>query len=103
MPIVSEVITHLLKHVNAEAANTDQTQTPGMSDRAQFARDSNTPLLSNNADVPIDGIYGLMITAVSGGADKASYVQVINDARTRGDQRPQLVVHGWVAREEAGP
>lgn len=51
MPKVSDEVAHILKHVEAEAKDSDPSQAPGMATRAQKVRDMLESLKTDQRDL----------------------------------------------------
>ncbi len=98
MPIVKDVIAHILHHVNAEAATSDQSQVAGVSKRAQYVRDSVAALEANTKDVSLDTILADISSAASLTADQTSFKRAIQNQRDSKTTRPQLAIQAWVGK-----
>ena len=98
MPVVREVIRHILHHVNAEAATSDQSQVAGVAGRAQYVRNSVAGLETDTRDLTVDEILGMISSAAStpSVARQASLRRAL--VNMRGETRPQLAIQTWVGK-----
>ena len=105
MPLVSQVITHVLKHVISEASDTAPDQTPGLIERAQYVRNALNNLKNDNRNLPMPAILTLMKTSGPPGPNRANYRAACDKERSRPEvnQKPWLQIHGWVQKEEERP
>ena len=96
MPVVKEVVAHILHHVNAEAANRDPSQAEGVAERAQYVRDAVRNLTADSKDSSLDTILQAISGDALGGAKRAPFRRAITNMA--GDSRPQLAIQEWVGR-----
>ncbi len=94
MAVVKEVISHILAHVNAEAADSDPSQVAGVTERAQYVRDAVRNLAADSKDNPIDTILQTISDDAPRGAKRASFRRAL--ANMRDEPRPQLSIQAWV-------
>ena len=102
MPLVREVIRHILHHVDAEAATSDPSQAPGVQGRAQLVRAAVAGLTADLRDLPVDAVLQEIALAVPVLPEAASFQTAITNMM--GEARPQLEIQAWVGtkREQIG-
>ena len=98
MAITKEVIRHILHHVNAEAADSDSSQAPGVAARAQYVRDAVRNLTADTKDNPRDTILQRISDDALSDAKQAPFRRAI--VNTLGDSRPQLAIQAWVGKNQ---
>ena len=96
MPVVKELVAHILHHVNGEAATSDASQVAGVADRAQYVRDAVRNLTTDTKDNPIDAILQTISKDASLSAKQASFKRAITNML--GEHRPQLALQEWVGK-----
>lgn len=96
MPMVKEVIAHILHHVNAEDAERDPSQVTGVADRAQYVRDAVRNLVTDTKDTPRDTILQAISDDALGDAKQASFRRAITNMT--GEPRPRLAIQTWVGK-----
>ncbi len=101
MPKVSDLITHILHHVDAEAADSDASQVAGVAARAQYVRDSVATLKTDSRDLNIDKALEEISAATSLSALQVSFKKAIENIRDDGT-RPQLAIQEWVSKKLEG-
>ncbi len=98
MPLVKEVVAHILNHVNAEAADSDPSQVAGVAERAQYVRDAVRSLAADTKDSQL----GTTLLAISDdaqrGPKRASFRRAIANMTGSEERSPWLAIHEWVAR-----
>ena len=94
MAEVSRVITHILHHVDAEAATSDPSQVAGVAKRAQMVRDAVESLKTDSRDLTLADLLIAIGDLVPGGSDKASLRRTLDNI----EQRPQLAIQAWVGK-----
>ena len=95
LPIVSEIITHVLKHVNGEAADSDVTQTTGIQDRAQYVRDVVQSFETDSRNLTYIELGQELWSAAPPGNKRASLRRALVSAGAEGE-KPYLAIHDWV-------
>ncbi len=98
MPVTKEVIAHILRHVNAEAADRDPSQAEGVAERAQYVRDAVRNLTDDTKDNPLDTILQAISGDAPGGSKRTSFRRAVTNMA--GDSRPQLAIQAWVGKGE---
>ena len=93
MPIVSEVVAHILLHVNAEDDDRDESQTANV---GQLVRDAAASLRADGSDVTLRALLTSLSDLVPGGPDRAS----LRRALAAIGPRPQLAVQAWVRNRQ---
>lgn len=95
MPNVNLTISHILKHVDAEAADSDPTQTAGIQARAQLVRDSVQSFVGDDRDI----VMPVLLTEIHGnipnGQGRNSLRRAVTSMREE-DEHPWLAIHEWV-------
>ncbi len=81
MPVTKDVIAHILKHVDAEASDSDPSQVAGVGRRAQYVRDTLASFKTDTRDLKIDALLVEIDTAASLSADSASFKRTIQKHR----------------------
>lgn len=104
MPVVKEVIKHILRHVNAEAADSDPSQVAGVAARAQYVRDALSGFETDTRDLSLDATLEEISSAASLSVLQTSFKKAVTNMRDVGDTRPRLAIQAWVgkAREQRG-
>ena len=97
MPVVSEVIRHILHHTDAEAATSDPSQAPGVQGRAQLVRAAVEGLAADLRDLPIDEVLQEITLAAPALPDVASFQKALTNMM--GEARPQLAIQAWVGKK----
>ena len=102
MPVVKELVTHILHHVNAEAATSDSSQAPGVQGRAQLVRAAVADLVDDSRDLSADVVLQEIVLAAPTLPDAASFQKALTNMM--GAPRPQLAIQAWVGtkREQRG-
>ena len=98
MTIVSDLIAHILFHVNAEASDSDPSQVAGVARRAQYVRDVVAGLRSDSRDLDTDIILAAISTAAPDSADRTAFKRMVANQRTEGETHPQLAIQAWVGQ-----
>ena len=98
MPRVRDLITHILHHVNAEAADSDPSQVAGVANRAQLVRDAVQSLRTDTRDLTIRDILRAIYDAIPNRAGRTSFRRAIENMRASGGTRPQLAIQTWVGK-----
>lgn len=97
MPIVSEVIAHILKHTNAVASDSDTPQhTAGKAERALYVTNTTAVAINDDRDLTMDQIMAALSSIAVVGAEQASYQAAIANEATSTRPRPQLALADWV-------
>ncbi len=97
---VQDLVTHILLHVDAEAATTDSSQVVGVASRAQYVRDTVNGFKTDTRDLSKDAILAELSGAASLSALQASFQQSIMNMRAEGNTRPQLAIQSWVGENQ---
>ena len=100
MPIIKEVIEHILHHVDAEAAKSDPSQTPGVAGRAQLVRNALETLENDNRNVPINAIMLEVHDKTPSSPDRVSFRNTIMNIINSDIPRPRLAIQEWVSKKE---
>ncbi len=98
MPVVKDLVDHILHHVVAEDAERDPSQVAGVGERAQFARDTLVSLAQDDSDRPLGDIVSDIALAAPGGPLRASFRRAIANMVASGERTPWLATMEWVAR-----
>ena len=98
MTVVSELVAHILFHVNAEASDSDPSQVPGVARRAQYVRDVVAGLRSDSRDLDTDTILAAISTAATGSPDRTGFKRMVENQRIVRETRPQLAIQAWVGQ-----
>ena len=98
MPRVREVIAHILHHTNAEAAESDPSQAPGVAGRAQLVRTTVGGFEADTRDLAIDALLQEITDAMPALPEAASFQRAITNML--GEPRPQLAIQGWVGKNQ---
>ena len=101
MPVVKELVTHILHHVNAEAATSDSSQAPGVQGRAQLVHVAVAGLVNDARDLPIDRVLQEIVLATPAIPDTASFQKALTNMM--GEVRPQLAIQAWVGEKQEQP
>lgn len=99
MPVTKDVIAHILKHVNAEAGDSDPSQVAGVARRAQYVRDAVASFKADTRDLTIDMLLAEISTAASLSADSESFKRTIQNHRDRSGYKPWIPIGEWVSKE----
>ena len=94
MTRVSEVVTHILFHVNAEARDSDPSQAPGVAQRARLVRDAVATLRADSRDLSLRDLITAIRDRVPTSTRKASLRRALANV----EQRPQLAIQAWVGK-----
>lgn len=100
MPIIKEVVEHILHHVEAEAAESDPSQTPGVAGRARLVRNALKTLENDNRDLPVNTIMLEIHDKAPVDPDRASFRNNIMNIINRDIPRPRLAIQEWVSKKE---
>ena len=100
MTVVSDLITHILFHVNAEASDSDPSQVPGVARRAQYVRDVVAGLRSDSRELDLDTILSAISAEATDSTDRAGFKRMVENQRTVRETRPQLAIQAWVGQGE---
>ena len=100
MPLVSDLISHILLHVNAEAADSDLSQVAGVQDRAQLVRDAVQGLRTNSRDLTLRDILQAIFDAIPTSTERDAFRRAIVNMRDSGERRVQLAIQNWVGKAE---
>ena len=98
MPIVSEIVAHILFHVDAEdTLIQDESQKDGVKDRADYVRDAIDIFTDDERDV--ETVTWLKEFALAGkpGRLRGSFRRMLKNAEA--DNRPRLTIQAWVGRQ----
>jgi hypothetical protein len=95
---VEDLVAHILRHVNAEAATSDSSQAAGVAARAQYVRDTVGGFKTDTRELSKDAILAELSGAASLSALQAAFQQVVTNMRSEGETRPQLAVQAWVGK-----
>ena len=98
MPVVKELVAHILYHVNAEASDSDPSQAPGVQGRAQLVRVAVAGLVNDARDLPIDKVLQEIALATPAIPDTASFQKALTNMM--GEARPQLAIQAWVGEKQ---
>ena len=98
MPIVKELVAHILGHTNAEAATSDESQVPGVPGRAQLVRAAVGGLAADLRDLTVDAVLQEIAVAAPALPEAASFQRAITNML--GQPRPQLAIQTWVGKNQ---
>ena len=99
MTVVSDLMRHILFHVNAEDSGPpDPSQVPGVARRAQYVRDVVASLRTDSRELDLDTILVAISAAAPSATDRSSFRRAIDNQRTAHDTRPQLAIQAWVGQ-----
>ena len=104
MPVVRQVIRHILEHVDAEAADSDASQVDGVDRRAQLVRDAVRGLVADDRDITLRNLLQAIYDAIPSRTGRDSFRRAMVNMRNAGTTRPQLAIQAWVgkAKESRG-
>lgn len=99
MPIVSEIVDHILHHVDAEdTLIPDPSQVPGVRGRATYARQFFNSFLGDTRDLD----QYVFLNEASGVAPpnprRGSMRGMLAAAEAINDPRPRLIIQEWVGK-----
>ena len=100
MPVTSAVIRHIRKHVVAESADTDPTQTAGMPGRAQLVLNTIQSLRTDTRDISLRDLLQEIHNLIPNVQSRASFRRAMVWMRDSGQRKPWLAIHEWVARQQ---
>ncbi len=105
--IVSEIVAHILDHVNAEASDSDESQVAGVESRAQFVRDAVESLVNDDRNRSLGQILQEIRKLAPGGPRRASFRRLVKNIIDEGEAHPHLAIQRWVgtnleSREQYG-
>ena len=100
MPVIKDTIEHILHHVDAEAATSDESQAPGVQGRATLVRQSVDALKTDNRNIPINDILLEIHNLAPSHSDRSSFRRAITNMRTYNIRTPQLAIQGWVGKNK---
>ena len=95
---MTDLVAHILFHVNAEAADSDPSQVPGVARRAQYVRSAVAGLRSDSRDLDMDTILAAISAAAPSSTDRTEFKRVVENQRTVRGTRPQLAIQAWVGQ-----
>jgi hypothetical protein len=95
---VADLVSHILLHVNAEAATRDSSQVVGMAARAQYVRDTVSGFKTDTRELTKDAILVELSDAASLSALQVSFQKLITNTRADDGVRPQLSIQAWVGK-----
>jgi hypothetical protein len=95
---VEDLVRHILRHVNAEAATRDSSQVAGVAARAQYVQDTVSGFKTDTRDLSKDAILAEVFDAASLSALQVSFQNVITNTRVDDGIRPQLSIQAWVGK-----
>ena len=98
MPTVKEVVGHIRKHVVAEAAERDPTQTVGMDRRAQLVLDAVESLRGDLRDLLLRDILVAIHDLIPQGAGRTSFRRAMVNMLNSDERTPWQAIMEWVAR-----
>ena len=96
MPLVKDLVSHVLLHINAEAADSDSSQKAGVQGRAQLVRAALAGLEADNRSMQLGDIVQEISDRIPNRAGRASFRRAI--VNMQGDHRPQLTIQAWVGK-----
>ncbi len=104
MPVVSELVAHILAHVNAEddADPADESHVANFGRRAQLVRDAAASLRADGSDVTLRAFLTTLSDLVPGGPDRTSLRRALENMKGEGEPRPQLAIQEWVGKGQEG-
>ncbi|KKN05891.1 hypothetical protein LCGC14_1082850 [marine sediment metagenome] len=100
MPVVKELVDHILHHTDAEDAERDPSQAPGVAGRAQLVRAAVAGLVDDARDLPVDAILQEVSAAAPALPEAASFGRALTNMV--GEPRPQLRIQTWVGKNDEG-
>ncbi len=95
---VKDLVTHILRHVDAEAAESDPSQVAGVAARAQYVRDTVDGFRADTRELSKDAILAEFSGAASLSALQVSFKNSVVNMRDEGATRPQLAIQTWVGK-----
>jgi hypothetical protein len=95
---VRDLVEHILHHTNAEAAESDSSQVPGVAARAQYVRDTVRGFETDKRELSIDVALKEISDATSLSALQVSFKKSIANLLDAGETRPQLAIQAWVGK-----
>ena len=95
---MSDLVAHILFHVNAEASDSDPSQVAGVARRAQYVRNVIAGLRLDSRDLDLDTILAAISAAAPVSTDRSSFRRAIENQRIVRDTRPQLAIQAWVGQ-----
>lgn len=98
MPVIREIVEHVLFHVNAEAASSDDSQASGVSTRAQFVRDAVASLIADNRNISRGRILQELRALAPGGPSRNSFRRTLAHSISVDDDNLQLTIQAWVGQ-----
>ena len=100
MAKASEVIAHIMAHLEAEAATADRSQAPGVAERARYARAALQQLARDTRSRSRDEIMLDVSHAAAVDAKQEGFQRTIRNLL--GDSRPHHAVQRWVGQNTEG-
>ncbi len=95
---VQDLVTHILRHVDAEDAESDPSQVAGVAARAQYVRDTVASFRADTRELSKDAILAELSDAASLSVLQVSFQNSVANMRDEGETRPQLAVQTWVGK-----
>lgn len=100
MPIVSEVVTHIIHHVDAEdTLIQDPSQKDGVKDRADYVKDAFQDYEDDLRDIPELVLMQEVSDTASPGQMRQGFRRMIANMIDEDEERPRLAIQEWVCRE----
>lgn len=96
--VVKNLITHILRHVDAEDATRDASQVAGVAARAQYVRDTVGGFKTDTRELSKDDILVELSGAAGLSALQVSFQRAVTTTRADDGIRPQLSIQAWVGK-----
>ncbi len=102
MPVVKDLVAHILRHVNAEAAESDPSQVAGVDKRAQYVRDALRGFALDQRELPLDTALQFVAGGAPTSPEQDSFKRVLGNIRDE-VMRPQSAIQTWVGKNQERP
>ncbi len=100
MPIVSEVVAHIIYHTDAEdTLIQDPSQKDGVKDRAEYVKEAFKLYEDDSRDIPESVLMQEVSDSAQGGQLRKSFRDMIALAIESDPENPQSVIQEWVGKE----
>ena len=98
---VQEWVEHILRHVNAEDAESDPSQVPGVDERAAYVRDTLGRLaFPPGQEMPRDTVLAGISAVAPGGPLRNAFRGMMTWTGSSESIRPQLSIQAWVGQNQ---
>lgn len=99
MPIVSEVVTHIIHHVDAEdTLIQDPSQKDGVKDRADYVKDAFQDYEDDSRDIPELVLMQEVSDAAPGGQLRNPFRRMLANIISDQEPRPRLAIQEWCGK-----